>query len=231
MRNRTASSEAGGISSAAAAASRVRVAGAVVILRGAFGSQELLDGATTLVEEGLNVIEVTLNSPAALENIGLLRSAFGDAALIGAGTCRDAAQVSAALEAGAQFTVAPNLDRRSVELALERDRLHLPGVFTGSEVADALRFGASMLKLFPCDAHGPVLLRALSAPFDDVEFVAVGGVDAGNLSGYFAAGAVAVGLGSAVTKHFADPAALRRAAGAMSSVLASARGQEPRSRA
>ncbi|HZJ09966.1 MAG TPA: bifunctional 4-hydroxy-2-oxoglutarate aldolase/2-dehydro-3-deoxy-phosphogluconate aldolase, partial [Trueperaceae bacterium] len=131
------------------------------------------------------------------------------------------------LDAGAGFTVAPNLDRQSVELALSRDRLHLPGVFTGSEIAAAMRLGARMLKLFPCDAHGPALVRAMRAPFDDVDLVAVGGVNAANLSDFFASGAVAVGLGSSVTKLVGDVSALRREAAAIRAGIDTARGALP----
>ncbi len=209
--------------SAAQAASRVRDVGAVVILRGAFSGRSLLDAASILAEEGLGVIEVTLNSHDALANVALLRAELGDAALIGAGTCRDASQLRAALEAGAEFTVAPNLDPQSVELATRRGHLHLPGVYTGSEIAEAHSLGATLQKLFPCDVGGPALVRAMAAPFDDVEFVAVGGVNAANLGDYFAAGAVAVGLGSSITAHLEDLASLRAEARVIRSGIDAAR--------
>lgn len=208
---------------AASSATKIREVGAIAIIRGDFELQDLLVAAKVLIDEGLCVMEVTLNSPGALAAITRLRAEFGDAALIGAGTCRTAAEVRTALDGGAQFTVAPNLDKASVEFAEGRDRLHLPGVFTGTEIANAMSFGSTMVKLFPCDAQGPGLVRALLAPFDDLELVAVGGVHAGNAGQFLQAGAVAVGLGSSLTKRFADLEALRNEAAALRSALDEAR--------
>ena len=211
-------------STAVSAAAKVREVGAIAIIRGTFSTAQLLASARVLVDEGLSVMEVTLNSPGALDAIANLRAELGDSALIGAGTCRNESEVRAALAGGAQFTVAPNLDLDSVRLAAASDRLHLPGVFTGSEIANAIAHGSRMLKLFPCDTQGPKLVRAMLAPFDELDLIAVGGVDAGNIAEFIAAGAAAVGLGSSLTRHFDDPAALRREAAMVRSGLAEARG-------
>lgn len=204
---------------ATAAAARIRAVGAVAIIRGSFATATVVSAARVLVEAGLSVMEVTLNSPGALDTIAALRGELGEAALVGAGTCRTEGEVRSALDGGAQFTVAPNLDRDSVRLAVERDRLHLPGVFTGTEIGNALAYGATMVKLFPCDSAGPKLVRALLAPYDELELVAVGGVAAGNAAEFIAAGAVAVGLGSSLTKRFDDLPALRAEAAALRQAL------------
>lgn len=187
---------------------RVRETGVVVVLRGDFGLAGMLGMARTLVSAGLDVLEVTLNSADALEAIGALRSEFAGRAMIGAGTCRNADDVRSALQAGATFTVAPNLDEASAAVANEHDRLHLPGVFTATEVQRAVEAGCAMVKLFPCDAVGPGYVKALRAPYRDVEFIAVGGVSAANAASFLKAGAVALGAGGSLTRHAGDPAAL-----------------------
>jgi 2-dehydro-3-deoxyphosphogluconate aldolase/(4S)-4-hydroxy-2-oxoglutarate aldolase len=72
----------------------------------------------------------------------------------------------------------------------------LAGVLTPTEVVTAMNLGASAVKLFPAGAGGPAYLRALRGPLPGVPFVPVGGVDAALAAEYFAAGAVAVGIGS-----------------------------------
>jgi 2-dehydro-3-deoxyphosphogluconate aldolase/(4S)-4-hydroxy-2-oxoglutarate aldolase len=149
-------------------------------------------------DAGISVLEITLNSRGALEAIAAFRRHFGDTMLIGAGTVRVIEQVNAALDADAQFIVSPNFDAASVALSQERDILHLPGVFTPTEAETAFRAGCRLLKLFPADAMGPAYLKALRAPLNDIEFIPTGGVSVANLAQYVKAGAVAVGIGSAL---------------------------------
>ena len=203
---------------------RVRDTGVVVVLRGDFGLEGLLGMARTLVSAGLDVLEVTLNSADALAAIRALREEHGGTALIGAGTCRNAADVRSALEAGASFTVAPNLDEASAAAAHEQGRLHLPGVFTATEVQRAVEAGCAMVKLFPCDAVGPGYVKALRAPYADVEFIAVGGVSAANAASFLAAGAMAVGAGGSLTRHAGDAGALFEEAKGLAEAVRAARG-------
>ena len=179
----------------------VRDEGLIAIVRGNFPAQKILEIGDALLASPVLVMEVTLNTPGALDVIGLLRARFGDRTgghmCIGAGTVRTAAQFKDALAAGAQFTVAPNLDLATVESALAADLLHLPGVFTPTEVQTAFAAGCRMVKLFPADI-GPAYLKAIRAPLDDVLFVPTGGVTPDNVGDYIRAGAAAVALGSAL---------------------------------
>lgn len=172
--------------------------GIIAIIRGDYGEHELTEICDALMASPLLIIEVTLNTPGALEVISAVRQRFGEHALIGAGTVRTVAQFEAALEAGAQFTVAPNFDPATVARAHEQAVLHLPGVFTATEAQTALAAGCRMVKLFPADAGGPAYLKALRAPLDDIEFVATGGIDANNIDDYARAGAAAVGVGGSL---------------------------------
>lgn len=151
-----------------------------------------------LMQGTVTVMEVTLNSPSALDALPKLRQHFEDEMLVGAGTVRDADQAQAALEAGAQFLVSPNFDLETVSFARTNDLLHLPGVFTATEAQTAFAAGCRMLKLFPMEAlaNGPAYLKALRAPLNDIDFVPTGGVSLENITDYARAGAVAVGLGS-----------------------------------
>lgn len=177
---------------------QVRHTGLIAIIRGKFSRQQVVGIAETLLAHRIPVIEVTLNTTGALESITYLREHFGDQMLIGAGTVRTAAQLQTALDAGAQFTVAPNLDLATVELAQRHDLLHLPGVFTPSEVQNAFVAGCSMVKLFPSEIVGPRYLKALRAPLDDIELVPTGGINPENVADYVNAGAAAAGIGSAL---------------------------------
>jgi 2-dehydro-3-deoxyphosphogluconate aldolase/(4S)-4-hydroxy-2-oxoglutarate aldolase len=179
-------------------AQAIKRTGLIAIIRGNFSRPQITGIAETLLAHDIPVVEVTLNTTAALESITHLRQKFGDWMLIGAGTVRTAEQFRSALDAGAQFTVAPNLDLPTVAQAQQADILHLPGVFTPSEVQQALVAGCSMVKLFPSEIVGPRYLKALRAPLDDVDLVPTGGINPENVADYVEAGAVAAGIGSAL---------------------------------
>ncbi len=177
---------------------RVKADGLIAIVRGDFPVERTLAIAATVRDAGVSILEVTLNTTGALDAIATLRQRQGERMLIGAGTVRSIAQWRAAIDAGAQFTVAPNFHPEIVAAALAADCLHLPGVFTPTEVEMAVRAGCRVVKLFPVDALGPAYLKALRAPLDDVDFVPTGGVSVDNIATYRKAGAVAVGIGGSL---------------------------------
>ncbi|HUE95577.1 MAG TPA: bifunctional 4-hydroxy-2-oxoglutarate aldolase/2-dehydro-3-deoxy-phosphogluconate aldolase [Longimicrobiaceae bacterium] len=184
--------------------SRIRESGIVAILRGDFPPARLAAIIEGLQSGGVRVLEVTLNSANALQAIEAARRQAGDHLLVGAGTVRTPEDVEAAIGAGAMFLVSPNFDPTSVALSRRAGILHLPGAFTPSEVQAAFAAGCPLVKLFPADALGPAYLRAIRAPLDDVGLVAVGGIGESNLGDYIRAGAVAVGVGSALVRGAAD---------------------------
>ena len=180
--------------------------GLIAIVRGNFPAQKLIEIGDALLSASVMVMEVTLNTTGALDGITLLRERFGDKMLVGAGTVRTAAQFDDALTAGAQFTVAPNLDLATVERAQAQDILHLPGVFTPTEAQTAYVAGCKLVKLFPSEIVGPRYLKALRAPLDDIQFIPTGGITPENVGDYIRAGAAAVGLGSALITGPQQPA-------------------------
>ena len=147
--------------------------------------------ADALAEGDLPLVEVTFRTPAAADAIARIRDSC-PGVLVGAGTVLDAATVDRALDAGAEFIVAPGFGPAVVSRALERGVAMLPGVVTPTEVEMALAAGLRLVKLFPAEAAGGVAyLRALAAPYRDVRFVPTGGVTAANLAGYLAVPSVA----------------------------------------
>ena len=182
----------------------IRQHGLIAIMRGDFSVEDFLTIGEVLAENGIRVMEVTLNSASVREAIPALRQRFGDDLLIGAGTIRRAEQVDEALEMGAQFIVSPNFDAAAVARSQAANVLHLPGVATPTEAETAFVAGCTMLKLFPADVlGGPAYLKAIRAPLDDIAFVPTGGVEPDNAGEYRRAGAVALGLGgSLVSKNW-----------------------------
>ena len=183
----------------------VRAAGVIAIIRGDFPLESLAGIVDALAQGGVQLIELTLNSRSALEGIALLRRESPQDVLIGAGTVRTATEVEQVIAAGAQFLVSPNWEPNSAARAQALNVLHLPGVFTATEAQAAYAAGCNMVKLFPADVGGPAYLKALRAPLHDIDFVPTGGIDEHNIAAYINAGALAVGLGSALVRSPDQP--------------------------
>jgi 2-dehydro-3-deoxyphosphogluconate aldolase/(4S)-4-hydroxy-2-oxoglutarate aldolase len=163
----------------------------LAIVRGT-DSDAALRTVLALAEEGVEVIEVSLNTTDATRVISQAREALGPGAHLGAGTVITADDTARAVGAGASFIVTPAL-APSVENAQVPV---IAGAFTPSEVVEAARRGADAIKLFPASLGGVGYLRALRDPFPELAFVPVGGVAENAARAYLAAGAVAVGVGS-----------------------------------
>jgi 2-dehydro-3-deoxyphosphogluconate aldolase/(4S)-4-hydroxy-2-oxoglutarate aldolase len=157
-----------------------------------------LEVVGALVNGGVLGIEVTFTTPEAPRVIRDLDAEYGDRILLGAGTVTTREQVEEAVEAGSSFLVSPGCDPELLPAMLETGILVLPGVLTPSEVMLARRLGAPAVKLFPGSSGGPAYLKALLGPFPDARFVPTGGVSVDNITDWFAAGALAVGAGSAL---------------------------------
>jgi 2-dehydro-3-deoxyphosphogalactonate aldolase len=154
-----------------------------------------------LIEAGITVIEVPLNSPQPFESIKRLAARHGHHALIGAGTVLETADVARVKEAGGQLVVAPNLDADVVRAARGAGLATLPGVMTPSEGFAALKAGADALKLFPAEIIPPAVFKAWRAVFPaNTLLLAVGGVGVDNIATYRDAGASGYGIGSALYK-------------------------------
>ena len=172
----------------------------VAILRGV-KPDEVLDIGDALINAGFKIIEVPLNSPGPLESIRLLSDKFSGDALIGAGTVLDPASVQGIAEAGGRLIVMPHAGGDVVRAAKSRDLVAVPGFATPTEAFAMIEAGADGLKLFPAEASGPPVLKAMRAVLPkDVPVLPVGGISPEKMAGYFEAGANGFGLGSALYK-------------------------------
>jgi 2-dehydro-3-deoxyphosphogluconate aldolase/(4S)-4-hydroxy-2-oxoglutarate aldolase len=148
---------------------------------------------------GLQAIEVTMNTKGVLSMVEQKRPAVPSGRLLGMGTIRNRQEAEDAIGAGAMFLVTPNCDTAVIEYARSRDIPVVAGALTPTEVYTAWSAGAAMVKVFPCGSvGGSRYIKALRGPFDHIPLVAVGGVTMENLGEFFAAGAAAVGVSTAL---------------------------------
>ena len=184
----------------------------VAILRGVRPDEaEPIAGA--IVEAGFGAIEVPLNSPEPFDSIAKIALRFGERVLVGAGTVLEPHEVDDVAEAGGRLVVAPNADRAVIERAAKLGLIVLPGVATMTEAFEALKAGASGLKLFPGEAIPPEVVRAWRSVLPKgTPLFPVGGVTPERIGPYRRAGADGFGIGSALYKPGAGVEAVARAA-------------------
>jgi len=151
-----------------------------------------------LAEGGVRVIEVTMTVPRAIELIAQVAGSAHDDVMIGAGTVLDAATARQAIDAGARFVVSPVFRREVLAACHERGVPAMPGCFTPTEILDAWDAGADIVKVFPSTALGPTFIKDVGAPLPQVKLMPTGGVSIDNAADWLRAGAVAVGIGSAL---------------------------------
>lgn len=190
----------------------------IAILRGV-RADEVADIGTALVDAGIRIIEVPLNSPDPLDSIAALAARCGGDALVGAGTVLDPLDVGRVADAGGQIIVAPNADPAVIRETVARGMASAPGVFTPTEAFAALGAGAHALKLFPAEAAPPPVVKAMRAVLPkDVPLLVVGGITPEAMAAYVAAGASGFGLGGALyAPGVSAPEIHRRAKGFVAS--------------
>src|SRR5882672_7884223 len=158
-------------------------------------SQQLVEVARALADGGVSVVEITMSVPDALEVLRQVRQALGNRVLLGAGTVLDPETARAALLAGAEFIVAPNVNLDVIKLCRRYDKLVMPGAFTPTEVLTAWEAGADIVKVFPADVVGPAFFKALRGPLPQVRLMPTGGVDLTTAGDFLKAGACCLGVG------------------------------------
>ena len=162
-----------------------------------------------LIGAGVRAIEFTLtnpDAPAVITELQRVIPAFSDgSAAIGLGSIRSGEEARMALDAGAQFLVSPIALESIVVEAKKHDVAVCLGAYTPTEIAMGWELGADMVKVFPARSLGPNYVRDVLAPMPYLRLMPTGGVDLANMSEYFRAGAVAVGVGG----KFVDPEWIR----------------------
>ena len=142
--------------------------------------------ANALVSGGLNVLEITLRTPAAIEAIKeIKRNVSG--ALVGSGTVIDSTTLDSSMQAGVDFLVSPGITSELLTAAKQNNAPLLPGAATASEVMNLLQHGFSALKFFPAEAAGGVsMLKSFGGPLPQATFCPTGGISLNNASDYLA---------------------------------------------
>ena len=179
---------------------RLRECPLVAIIRGVTPGEAEAIGAA-VVEAGIRIIEVPLNSPEPLKSIEILAKSLGDRALVGAGTVLDPADVARIRDAGGRIIVSPSTYAPVIEATAAAGMVSSPGFYTPSEAFEALRAGAHSLKLFPAEAASPAVVKAMLAVIPrDIPLLVVGGVKPDGMRPWIEAGATGFGLGSGLFK-------------------------------
>lgn len=190
--------------------------GVVAIIRGKSADEAVAMGEA-LIAGGVLGVEVTYSTPDCCQAIKRLAANAPQEAAIGVGTVLTIKQLDDAVNAGATYIVSPHTDAELLARAKALNVASLPGAITPTEVVRAYQLGATVIKLFPGSLVGADYLRALKAPLPQIPIMPTGGVSLENLHTWFAAGAVAVGMGGNLAKG--TPAEITAAARAVRSRL------------
>ena len=161
---------------------------------------ETAEGAIRAIEAiyrgGIRVAEITMTVPGALRALEKVADQFGDRIILGAGTVLDPETARSCMLAGAQFFVTPSLNLKTIAMAKRYSKVIMPGALTPTEVVTAWEAGGDAIKIFPCSAVGGAkYIKALRAPFPQIEMVPTGGVNLETAADFLKAGSCAVGVG------------------------------------
>ena len=186
--------------------------GLIAILRG-ITTAEVEAVGQALVEAGIRVAEIPLNSPDPFASIEKMATAFKGKLVVGAGTVLSVQDVNLLKAHGGQISVSPDCNEAVIARARELGLEPVPGVFTPTEAFAAIRAGATHLKLFPAEAASPLTVKAWRAVLPKhVKVYAVGGVTPANMQGWVDAGVAGFGIGSNIYKQGATAAAVAKSA-------------------
>lgn len=167
------------------------------ILRG-FPSEKMNKMGELYAEAGLTTLEITMNTAGATDTIASLVQAFGTKLNIGAGTVCNMADLHRALEAGAQFIVAPIVDEDVIKNCVSLGIPVFPGAYTPTEIYRCWSLGATMVKVFPASKLGPEYIKEVLAPLNQIQLLPTGGISLDNMEAFIRAGAKGFGIGSAL---------------------------------
>lgn len=176
---------------------RIKEIGLLAVIRGP--SKTLtLQMVEALIKGGIIGIEITYTTPQAEEVVSALKKTYGEKILLGMGTLTRPEQVQSAKGAGASFIVSPVCESKLVDAMVKSGLVAMAGALTPTEIFQAHTSGIDVIKVFPGSLAGPRYLKAIHGPFPHIDMMPTGGVSKSNIPDWFAAGAVAVGAGSAL---------------------------------
>lgn len=169
----------------------------IAILRNA-NPDDVLPIVRTLYKAGVRAIEVTMNSPKALASIDLIANEMKGKVVVGAGTVLDAESARLAILSGATFILSPTVNKETIRMTKKYGVVSIPGALTPTEILEAYEYGGDIIKVFPTTTMGPSYIKDLQGPLPHIPLLPTGGVDLNNVADFIKAGAVGVGLGSAL---------------------------------
>ncbi|MEB7423527.1 bifunctional 4-hydroxy-2-oxoglutarate aldolase/2-dehydro-3-deoxy-phosphogluconate aldolase [Mammaliicoccus sciuri] len=169
----------------------------IAILRNA-KPNDILPIVETLYKARIRAIEVTMNSPKALESIELISNEMKGKVVVGAGTVLDAESARLAILSGATFILSPTVDKETIRMSKKYGAVSIPGAMTPTEILEAYEYGGDIIKVFPTTSLGPEYIKDLQGPLPHIPLLPTGGVSIDNVTDFIKAGAVGVGLGSAL---------------------------------
>jgi len=178
---------------------RLESAGLVAIVR-ASSSEGLIETCRALRDGGVQIAEITMTTPGALDTIAATSAEFADQFLIGVGSVLDAQTAVQAIDAGAQFVVCPIFRQEVLDAGHRLGKPVLPGALTPAEIQTAWEAGADIVKVFPANHFGPRYFKDVLAPLPHLKLTPTGGVDLETVSTWFRAGAACLGVGSSLVK-------------------------------
>ena len=179
---------------------QIEACGIVAIIR-ADSADELIEAAAAIHAGGVDVIEVTMTTPSALQVINDVSSTYGDKVLVGAGSVLDAETARAVMLSGADFVVSPVTKPDVIEICNRYGKVVIPGAFTPTEILMAWETGADYVKVFPSSGVGADYIKDVKAPLPQIPLVPTGGINAENAADFITAGATALGVGSALVNN------------------------------
>ena len=177
--------------------SAIEAAGVVAVIR-IKEPEKLRAVVDAIAEGGVRALEVTMTVPGAVELIRDLAPQLPAGFLLGAGTVLDADTAKRVIDAGARYVVSPVFRRSVIDACHQQDAAAMPGCFSPTEILDAWEAGADIVKVFPATALGPGYIKDVRAPLPQVKLMPTGGVTLDNAGDWIRAGAVAVGVGTAL---------------------------------
>ncbi|WP_035348275.1 bifunctional 4-hydroxy-2-oxoglutarate aldolase/2-dehydro-3-deoxy-phosphogluconate aldolase [Heyndrickxia ginsengihumi] len=158
--------------------------------------EEAIEKGEELIQAGIRILEVTFTIPEAEKVIEYFTSKVD--MIVGAGTVITTEQAQLAVRAGAQFVISPGYDHELGMFAKEHHIVYIPGVVTPTDIMQTMKDGFTILKLFPANAYSPSYMKHLKGPFPNIELIPTGGITNETAQQWLDAGALAVGMGSAL---------------------------------
>ena len=160
--------------------------------------EDLIPAADAMLEGGVSVLELTMTSPGAIENISKMRKRYGEDVIVGVGSVTSGEVAQKAIDEGAQFVVSPLMKTELVEVSHRQDVPTAIGSYTPTEMQAAYEAGSDLIKVFPADQLGPGYMKAVRAPLPHLKLLPTGGVNADTINDWLKSGVSALAVGSAL---------------------------------